>query len=88
VAIENPDMELLAAAVGARYELVNDGNLAEVIRNAVDYSGVTVVEVIVGDTPKIRRKSAVNRVRETTRRVAGPQLFRLLAKLFRGRPKR
>jgi acetolactate synthase I/II/III large subunit len=88
VAIENPDMELLAAAVGARYELVDDGNLADVIRNAVDYSGVTVVEVIVGDTHTIRVKSAVNRVRETTRRVAGPQLFGLLAKLFRGKRNR
>lgn len=88
VAIKNPDMELLATAVGARYELVNDGNLADVICNAIDYSGVTVVEVIVGDTPKIRRKSAVNRVRESSRRVAGPQLFGLMAKLFRRRRKR
>jgi acetolactate synthase-1/2/3 large subunit len=87
VAIENPDMELLAAAVGARYELVNDGNLADVISNAVAYSGVTLVEVVVGDTPKIRRKSAINRVRETSRRVAGPQLYGLMAILFRRRRK-
>jgi acetolactate synthase-1/2/3 large subunit len=87
VAVENPDMELLASAVGARYELVNDGNLADVICNAVAYAGVTIVEVIVGDTPKIRRKSAISRVRETSRRVAGPQLFGIVAKLFRRRRK-
>jgi acetolactate synthase-1/2/3 large subunit len=87
VAFENPDMELLAAAVGARYELVDDGNLADVISSAVGQAGVTVVEVIVGDTSKIRRKAAVNRIRETSRRVAGPQLFGLLAKLFRRRRK-
>ncbi len=87
VAFENPDMELLAAAVGARYELVNDGNLADVIGKAVDYSGVTVVEVVVGDTLKIRRKAAINRVRETSRRVAGPPLFGIVAKLFRRRGK-
>jgi hypothetical protein len=78
-------MELLAAAVGAHYELVADGNLAEVVRGAVGHAGVTVIEVTVGDTSTIRRKATVNRIRETSRRVAGPQLFGLLAKLIRRR---
>ena len=60
---------------------------ADVIGKAVGYSGVTVVEVVVGDTPRIRRKAAINRVRETSRRVAGPQLFGIVAKLFRRKPK-
>jgi acetolactate synthase-1/2/3 large subunit len=88
VAFENPDMELLAAAVGAHYELVDNGNLTDVVRGAVAHAGVTVVEVTVGDTPKIRRKAAINRVRETSRRVAGPQLFGLLAKVFRRKGQR
>jgi len=82
VSLQNPDLELLAAAVGARYELVADKNLERVVRTALAESGVTVIEVPVGDTFGIRRSAALARTRELTRRVAGPRLFRLLAKVL------
>jgi acetolactate synthase I/II/III large subunit len=83
VSLQNPDLELLAAAVGARHELIADNDLERVVRSALAESGVTVIEVPVGDTFRIRRTAALARTRELTRRVAGPRLFRLLAKLLR-----
>ena len=83
VAVQNPDFSLLATALGARHKLVGDGDLETAVRGALGYSGVTVIEVPVGDTFAIRRTAAVARARETTRRVAGPKVFRSLANAFR-----
>ena len=77
VSLENPDFSLFAAAVGARHLLVGDDDLEEVVATALENSGVTIVEVPVGDTFRIRRMAAFARARETTRRVASPHAFRL-----------
>lgn len=83
VSLENPDFNLLAAAIGARHQLIGDDNLETVVRAALGDSGVTVIEVPVGDTFAIRRAAVVARAREATRRAIGPRVFRLLKKLFR-----
>jgi acetolactate synthase-1/2/3 large subunit len=83
VSLENPDFSLLAASVGARHELVGDDDIETVVAAALTRSGVTVIEVTVGDNLAIRRTAAVARTREATRRMIGPRLFRLLKKLLR-----
>jgi acetolactate synthase-1/2/3 large subunit len=83
VALLSPDLGLLAAAVGARHELITDDNLEVVVRTALAEKRVTVIEVPVGDTFGIRRTAAVARTREATRRAAGPRLFGIVAKLLR-----
>jgi acetolactate synthase-1/2/3 large subunit len=84
VSLRNPDISLLAAAVGARHDLIADGDLGAeaVIWSALQRSGVTVIEVAVGDSFAIRRTAAVARAREGTRRAAGPPVIRFLSKLF------
>jgi len=84
VSLENPDFTLLAAAVGARHELIGDDDLEAVVRAALGHSGVTVIEVTVDDTGAIRRNTAVARARESTRRVTGRRVFRLLTNVIRG----
>jgi acetolactate synthase-1/2/3 large subunit len=83
VSFQNPDFKLLAAAVGARHELLGDNDIEEAVRVALAHSGITVIEVPVGDTPAIRRNAAFARSREVTRRVAGPGVFQLLTRVFR-----
>jgi acetolactate synthase-1/2/3 large subunit len=85
VLLQNPDISLLAAAVGARHEIVADGEVGveRIVRAALEYSGVTVIEVAVGDSVAIRRTAAVARAREGARRIAGPRVVRFLTKLLR-----
>lgn len=83
VSLENPDFSLLAAAVGARHELIGDNDIETVVTAALVHSGVTVIEVLVDDTVAIRRNAVVARAREATRRAAGPRVFRLLTNAFR-----
>jgi acetolactate synthase-1/2/3 large subunit len=83
VLLENPDFSLLAAAIGARHQLVTDANLETIVHGAIGHPGVTVIEVPVGDTFAIRRTAVVARARETTRRALGPRVFTLLKKLLR-----
>ena len=83
VALQSPDLGLLAAAIGARHELITDDNLEVVVRTALAERGVTVIEVPVGDTFGIRRTAAVARTREATRRAAGARLFGMVARMLR-----
>lgn len=83
VSFKNPDFKLIADALGARHELIGDNDIDVAVRAALDYSGITVIEVPVGDTPSIRRNAAFARSREVTRRVAGPRVFQLLTRVFR-----
>ena len=71
----NPDFGAFAAAVGAKYALV-DGNAEEVLENAVRSSGVTLIEVLVGDSPAIHLMRAKGLTRETARRAVGPGIVR------------
>jgi acetolactate synthase-1/2/3 large subunit len=87
VDLRNPDISLLAEAVGARYESVgdDDSDAETVIQSALQYSGVTIIEVPVRDSLAILTNAAVARTRETTRRAAGRGLFQFLRRAFRSR---
>ena len=80
VLLQNPDFRLLAGAVGAHYELAGEDDIAAIVRRALMATGVTVVEVAVGDTLEILRRAVVARLREGTRRLAGPGLFQRIRK--------
>jgi acetolactate synthase-1/2/3 large subunit len=83
VSFQNPDFKLLAGALGARHELIGDVDIEAAVRAALEHSGITVIEVPVGDTLAIRGYAAFARSREVARRVAGPRVFRLLTRVFR-----
>ena len=71
----NPDFGGFAAAMGAKYALI-DGNAEEVLENAINSSDVTLIEVIVGDSPAIHLMRAKGLARETARRALGPGVVR------------
>jgi acetolactate synthase-1/2/3 large subunit len=71
----NPDFGAFAAAVGAEYAFV-DGNAEEVLKAALKSGRVTLVEVNVGDSSKIRFLKTKSLARETARKVMGPNLAR------------
>lgn len=75
VDIMNPDFATFAAAVGARYALI-DGNIEQVLRTAVDSDHVTLVEVRVGDSPAIHLMRGKGFTRETARKALGPGMVR------------
>lgn len=75
VDILNPDFGTFAAAVGARYALI-DGNSEQVLRTAVGSDQVTLVEVRVGDSPAIHLLRGKGFTRETARKVLGPGMVR------------
>jgi acetolactate synthase-1/2/3 large subunit len=75
VDILNPDFEDFARAVGARYALV-DHDPEDILRNAVESSHVTLVEVRMADSRAIRRARTKGFTRETARRTLGPGIVR------------
>ena len=75
VDILNPDFGIFAAAVGARYSLV-DGNIEQVLRTAVDSDHVTLVEVLVGDSAAIHIMRGKGLTREIARKALGPGMAR------------
>ena len=75
VDLMNPDFRAFASAVGAQYALV-DGNAEAVLRTAVGGPNVTLVEVLVGDSPNIYFMRAKGFTRETARRALGPGIVR------------
>lgn len=83
VSFQNPDFKLIAGALGARHELIGDVDIEAAVRSALEHSGITVIEVPVGDTLAIRGHATFARSREVARRVAGPRVFRLLTRVFR-----
>jgi len=83
VTVENPDFGLLAAAIGARHVLVREDEIESSLRDALAHSGVTVLQVAVGDTIAVLRSAAVARAREASRNVVGAGAVRLIKKLLR-----
>ena len=71
----NPDFGTFAAAMGARYALI-DGNIEHVLRTAVGSDQVTLVEVLVGDSPAIHLMRGKGFARETARKALGPGMVR------------
>jgi acetolactate synthase-1/2/3 large subunit len=75
VDIRNPDFEEFAAAVGARYALV-DGNADTILQSAVNSPHVTLVEVVLEDSREIYMTRAKGFTRDTVRKVLGPGMVR------------
>jgi acetolactate synthase-1/2/3 large subunit len=78
----NPDFEAFAEAVGARFALV-DGDPEGVLRAAVGSDGVSLVEVRMGDSPRIRRMRTKGRLRAAATRVVGSGAVSSLGRLVR-----
>ena len=86
VDIPGADLETFAAAVGAEYAALENGDAAETLARAIGSGGVTLVEVRVGDSPAVRWAGAKGKVRAAARRALGPTaLERLKRVLRRGR---
>jgi thiamine pyrophosphate-dependent acetolactate synthase large subunit-like protein len=73
VELRNPDFAALASAVGAAYVLLG-GAATEAMHEIVAREGVTVAEVLVGDSPAIRRLQARGLFMGPARRAAGARL--------------
>jgi len=84
VDILNPDFGTFAAAVGARYALI-DGNIEQVLRTAVGSDHVTLVEVRVGDSHAIHLMRGKGFARETARKALGPGIVRWFKSWGRGK---
>jgi len=84
VTLASPDYALFAKSLGARHAAVGN-NVAAVVRAALEYRGITILEVPVGDSLAIRRIATVARARETVRKMAGPRLFNRVRQILRGR---
>jgi acetolactate synthase-1/2/3 large subunit len=82
VSLESPDLGLLAQSIGVRHRVVGENDVEQSVRAAVGSSGITILEVRVGDSVGIRRTAAVARARGITRRVAGRALLQRLKKLI------
>jgi acetolactate synthase-1/2/3 large subunit len=82
VDLVNPDFGAFAAAVGARH-LVCDGDPDAALGEAIGARGVTVVEVPVGDTPRIHALRAQGIVRGAARRAIGPRLASFVRRAIR-----
>jgi acetolactate synthase I/II/III large subunit len=83
VALERLDLRLLAESIGARHVLMGENDAEGIFRAVIGRSGVSIIEVRVGDTPEIRRAAAYARAHEITRRLTGPRFFGSIKKLFR-----
>jgi acetolactate synthase-1/2/3 large subunit len=82
VDLVNPDFGALAAAVGARH-VVCDGDPEAALREALGAPGVKIVEVPVGDTPRIHAMRAQGVVRGAARRALGPRLAMFVRRILR-----
>jgi thiamine pyrophosphate-dependent acetolactate synthase large subunit-like protein len=82
VELENPDFELFAQAVGARYTRI-DGNADSVFRTAIESDDVWLIEVLVGDSPAIRALQAKGWGKAVARRTLGPKGIRALKRFLR-----
>jgi acetolactate synthase-1/2/3 large subunit len=81
VRLENPCFSLFADAIGAGYRYAAEA-IGPAVQAALRQGGVTLVEVPVGDTPRMRRAATIARMREGTRRMAGPGAVRWLKRLL------
>jgi acetolactate synthase-1/2/3 large subunit len=89
VDILNPDFSTFADAMDVNYALVDD-NADQVLEKAVRGTKVTLIEVLVGDSPAIHHLRAKGLAREATRRVLGPKTVKWikqwLKREFKGIP--
>ena len=69
-----PDLEQLALSVGARYASSSRA-IEEVVREALQHQQPTLIEVPVGDSPKIARVRAASIARDAVRKALGRRLL-------------
>ncbi len=70
----NPDLSLFAEAIGANYFYL-DGDAENTLRAALNQSGVTLVEVALGDSAAMRVERAKGIARQGARRVVSPSML-------------
>ena len=71
----DPDLSLFAAAVGANYFYL-DGDAEDTLFTAMNQKRVSLVEVTLGDTARMRVDRAKGMARQATRRLAGRSTLR------------
>jgi acetolactate synthase-1/2/3 large subunit len=69
-----PDLEQLALSVGARYASSSRA-IEGVVREALQHQQPTLIEVPVGDSPKIARVRAASIARDAVRKALGRRLL-------------
>jgi acetolactate synthase-1/2/3 large subunit len=84
VELLNPDFEAFALAVGASYALV-DGNPEPLLRSCIDRSGVSLVELRLGDSAKIHTLRARGLARGTARKALPAGMLTKLKRLLPSR---
>jgi acetolactate synthase-1/2/3 large subunit len=75
--LQTPDLAHFAQAVGAKYSLL-EGDAEGALRAAMDHSGVTLVEVKVGDSAAVRLQQVKGLARHTAQGALSPSLLRWL----------
>jgi acetolactate synthase-1/2/3 large subunit len=85
-ALLNPDFAGLAESLGVNYYLL-EGNAEHVLRRVLTTSGVSLVEVRVGDSTAIHLRRAQGAARETARRLLPAGLLRAIKRRL-GRSRR
>ncbi len=78
----NPNFGALAEAMGVRYARI-DGDAEDVLRSAISGKHVTLVEVVVGDSPAIHLMRAKGLARDAVRRTLGPTIIGWLKRRLR-----
>ncbi len=82
VELLNPNFEILCEALGCTYFRA-DGKLEQMFQTCLETSGVRLVEVVMKDSPAVRRTRVKSRIRERTHQLLGPRLVRTLKSLLR-----
>jgi acetolactate synthase-1/2/3 large subunit len=80
--LTTPDISLLAAAVGAQYAKL-DSNPVETLRAAIQFDGVSVVEVDVSDSMAVRTQRMKGLARQTARRTISAKALTWVKKKIR-----
>lgn len=74
VALRNPNFGMLATSLGIAFAEAGS-DIGEVVCEALQKPGVTLVEVPVGDNPGLRWRARAVRAKEGVRRAIGPTAF-------------
>ena len=82
VTLAGVDLEALAAATGAHYRLL-EAAAGEVLAEAVQASGVTLVDVPLSSSPAIEKERKKGSVRQKARQALGPGGVDLLRRILR-----
>lgn len=80
--LRGPDLERFAEAVGVRY-LDASPSASAAFQDAVASGQTTIIEVVVGDSNRIRRVRATSHAKEALRRAIGPRIVNWLKRRLR-----